>query len=237
MNKLSVVIIAHNSESVIADAVRSAAFADEVLVVDSGSDDNTVALAEKHGARVIDQPWLGFGRQKQTGVDKAKNDWIFILDSDEQITPELQSEIEDVLKSPVHKGYLVPRLNRFFGKYIRHGGLYPDRTIRLFNRKHGRFTDDEVHESVVINGKTGVLKNHMLHRAYDSIDQFIEKQNRYSSLGAKPNFLKAVVSPCWTFLDMYLFRLGFLDGKHGFIIARLYAQYTFWKYTKTPKHP
>lgn len=233
MNKLSVAIITCNEEAVIADAVKSAAFADEVVVLDSGSTDRTCALAQELGAKVFSQEWLGFGRQKQRAVELCSNDWIFVLDSDERITPELAEEIRALLAgAPDRTGYNVARLNWFFGKPIRHCGLYPDHTVRLFNRTKGRFTEDAVHEKVVLDGEPGTLKNHMEHLAYDSIEQFVDKQNRYSSLHPKSSLIKALTRPGWTFVRIYFLKQGFRDGKAGYLIARLYSQYTFWKYIK-----
>ncbi|NPA39116.1 MAG: glycosyltransferase family 2 protein [Thermodesulfobacteria bacterium] len=231
-NKLSVVMITFNSEKYLEKSLGSALFADEVLILDSGSTDSTIQIAKTLGVKVYQEKWRGFGLQKQRAVELAKNDWIFVLDSDEVITEELKNEILSVLESPKFKGYFVPRLNYFFGKPVKRCGLYPDYTLRLFNRKYGRFTQDEVHEKVILSEKPGKLKNHMIHYAYDTIEEFVEKQNRYSTLGAKPGKLKAVFSPVWTFLNLYFFKLGFLEGWRGFVISALYSQYTFLKYIK-----
>ena len=231
--KLSVVIISKNEEKFIADAVKSSSFADEVLVLDSGSTDKTCEISKRNGAKVLHQDWLGFGAQKNKAVGLASNDWVFILDSDERITSELRMEILNILKNPIADGYQVARLNNFFGKNIRYCGLYPDYSIRLFNRQKGRFNDVTVHESVQIKGKTAKLKNHMEHLAFDTIDEFTNKQKKYATLSQrKKNITKAFVSPIWTFLKIYIFRLGFLEGWRGFIIAKVYAQYTYWKYSK-----
>ena len=235
MNKLSVVIITKNSEKHIMDAVKSAGFADEVLVLDSGSVDETCKIAGELGARVEYQQWLGFGRQKQKAVDLAKNDWVFVLDSDERILPALKDEILNELQNPKFDAYYVARINNFWGRDIKHLGLYPDYTIRLFNRKKARFNDRDVHESVICECEKGYLKNPLKHLAYESIEEFIAKQNRYSSIGAKPNKIKAIFSPLWTFFKLYFIKLGFLEGWDGFVIARLYSQYTFWKYVKGEK--
>ena len=230
-HQLSVVIISKNEEKFIADAVKSASFANEVLVLDSGSTDETCSIARNLGAKVMHQDWLGFGPQKNKAVELAKNDWVFVLDSDERITPELQSEILSTLKNPTTDGYHVARLNKFFGKNIRHCGLYPDYSIRLFNRCKGKFNEVSVHESVQIKGATAKLKNHMLHLAFDTVEEFSNKQRKYAALSQKKkNLIKAFVSPIWTFVKIYIFRLGFVEGWHGFIIAKVYAQYTFWKY-------
>jgi glycosyltransferase involved in cell wall biosynthesis len=233
MNKLSIVIITKNEEKFIADAVNSAVFADEVLVLDSGSEDQTCNIAKKIGARVEQQAWLGFGAQKNKAVELADNDWVFVLDADERITPELRDEIISTLKNPQFNGYRIARLNNFFGKNIRHCGLYPDYSIRLFNRQKGKFNDVPVHESVQIQGNTDKLKNHMLHLAFDTVEEFSNKQKKYAELSQKDkNLIKAFISPIWTFLKIYIIRLGFVEGWRGFIIAKVYAQYTFWKYFK-----
>ena len=232
-NQLSVVIISKNEEKFIADAVKSALFADEVLILDSGSIDNTCMIAQKLGAKVLHQDWLRFGMQKNKAAELASNDWVFVLDSDERITTELQSEILNTLKNPNADGYYVARLNNFFGKYIRYCGLYPDYSIRLFNRRKGRFNDVPVHESVQMNGSTSKLENHMLHLAFDTVSEFSNKQRKYAALSQKnKNLVKAFLSPIWTFFKIYFLRLGFLEGWRGFIIAKVYAQYTFWKYKK-----
>jgi glycosyltransferase involved in cell wall biosynthesis len=232
-NKLSIVIITKNEEKFIFDALKSAVFADEVVILDSGSEDQTCNIAKKIGARVEQQAWLGFGAQKNKAVELADNDWVFVLDADERITPELRDEIISTLKNPQFDGYRIARLNNFFGKYIKTCGLYPDYSIRLFNKNKGKFNDVAVHESVQINGRVLSLKNHMIHLAYETIDEFKVKQKRYASLSHKKrNRLKALISPVWTFFKLYFIKLGFLDGWRGFTIAKLYAQYTFWKYIK-----
>lgn len=232
-NKLSIVIITKNEEKFIFDALKSAVFADEVVILDSGSEDQTCNIAKKIGARVEQQAWLGFGAQKNKAVELADNDWVFVLDADERITPELRDEIISTLKNPQFNGYRIARLNNFFGKNIRHCGLYPDYSIRLFNRQKGKFNDVPVHESVQIQGNTDKLKNHMLHLAFDTVEEFSNKQKKYAELSQKDkNLIKAFISPIWTFLKIYIIRLGFVEGWRGFIIAKVYAQYTFWKYFK-----
>lgn len=233
MNRLSVAIITCNEEAVIADAVKSASFADEVLVLDSGSTDATCSIAEQAGAVVHHQEWLGFGRQKQRAVELCANDWVFVLDSDERILPELAAEIQTLLASaPDKAGYNVGRKNRFFGKVIQQCGLYPDYSVRLFDRKRGRFSEDAVHEKVLLDEPPGRLEQDMEHLAYDTVEQFIDKQNLYSSLNAKRDLFKAFTRPLWTFFKVYILKLGILDGREGLIIAVLYSQYTFWKYVK-----
>lgn len=233
MIDFSIVIITKNEEKFIANAIKSSLFADEVLVLDSGSVDSTCEIAKDLGAKVHFHEWLGFGTQKNKAVELAKNDWVFVLDSDERITDELKEEILKILSNPQNDGYFVARLNNFFGKNIKNCGLYPDYSIRLFNKNYGKFNDVSVHESVQLTSKAAHLKNHMIHLAYKSIEEFIQKQNRYSSLNhKKKSLLKAIINPYWTFFKLYILKKGFLDGWHGFVISKLYAQYTFWKYIK-----
>lgn len=233
MSKLSIVMITKNSASVIRKSLQSVTFADEILIVDSGSTDETVAIAKEFGATVHQKEWLGFGQQKQLAVDLSTHQWVFSLDSDEVFTPELEREVKALLQHPKHSAYRVARLNYFFGKPIKRMGLYPDYTVRLFNKEVGYFSLDEVHEKVKVSDKNvGTLQEHFLHYAYEDIETFIAKQNRYSSLNAKENKMKALINPFWTFFKLYFLKLGFLEGFRGFVIARLYAQYTFWKYIK-----
>ena len=232
-NLISVVIITKNEEKYIGNAVKSAQFANEVLVLDSGSSDNTCNIARDLGARVEYQKWLGYGSQKNKALELAANDWIFVLDADERITEDLKIEILETLKNPNFDGFFVARLNYFFGKYIKNCGLYPDFSIRLFDRKKGRFNDVTVHESVQIKGHKNMLKNHMIHLAYETIDEFVSKQKHYASLSKKKkNIFKAIFSPFWTFIKIYFIKLGFLEGFHGYKIALIYAKYTYWKYSK-----
>ena len=230
---LSVVIITKNEESNIEDAVKSAQFADEVLVLDSNSEDKTCQIARQLGAKVEIHDWTGFGPQKNLGIRLARNDWVFVLDADERITHDLKSEINTVLENPSSNGYFVARLNRFFGKNIKSCGLFPDFSLRLFDRTKGKFNNVQVHESVKVIGQTSKLNHYMIHLAYDNVDEFIQKQKMYSKLSKKKkNLFKALFSPCWVFIKLYIIRLGFTDGWHGFVISKVYAKYTFWKYIK-----
>ncbi|WP_169940060.1 glycosyltransferase family 2 protein [Campylobacter sp. RM15925] len=230
---LSVVILTFNSEKYLKEVLQSASFADEIIVLDSGSSDTTEQICKQFkNVKFQHQSWLGFGKQKRAAVDLASNDWVFALDSDEVIMPLLKDEILSVLKEPEFDAYKVARLNLFFGKEVRSMGLYPDFTVRLFNKNRANFNDKEVHEKVVVKGDTGELKNPLKHYAYESIEQFIAKQNRYSSLGAQKSKFKAIFNPAWTFFRLFILKKGFMDGWHGYVIAKLYAQYTFWKYIK-----
>ena len=253
---LSVVILTLNSEKYLAEALKSCEFADEVVVVDSGSQDATEQIcAGFKNVKFHKQKWLGFSAQKQLGVDLARNRWVFVLDSDEVILEPLRDEILQILQRPEFCAYEVARANIFFGKEVRTMGLYPDCTVRLFDKTRAEFDGREIHEKVVLKStvktdeqtsadaanltspKNGIgrLKNHFKHYAYDSIEQFIAKQNRYSSLGAKgakSSKFKAVLNPAWTFFKLFFLKGGWREGWRGYVIARLYAQYTFWKYVK-----
>lgn len=236
MCEFSVVILTFNSQKYLREVLNSVEFADDVVVVDSGSVDETLKIcSEFKNVRVLSQKWLGFGAQKQFGVNNAKFEWVFVLDSDEIFTDDLKNELKNELKNPKFKAYKVARLNYFFGKSIKTMGLYPDFSVRFFNKKYASFDGREIHEKVVLTGKNekfGEFKNHFLHYAYDDISQFIDKQNRYSSLGAKRNIFKAIFNPFWTFFRLFILKGGFKDGFNGYVIAKLYAQYTFWKYIK-----
>ena len=204
MNKLSIVILTFNSEKYLFEVLRSCEFASEVILIDSGSTDMTLSIAQSfNNVRCIKQKWLGFGQQKQFGINQTSHDWVFVLDSDEIITEELQKEITIQLLNPNANGYYIPRINFFFGKPIKYLGLYPDYTIRFFNKHHGKFTLNQVHEKIELVSKPSFLTYPMKHYAYESVEQFIAKQNSYSTLGAKRNVLKAILNPYWTFFKLY----------------------------------
>jgi len=232
-SKLSVIILTKNSEKYLEEVLKSVKFADEVIIYDNGSNDKTLEIAKnfKNTKIFTDTNWEGFGIQKQKAVEKTKNNWVFVLDSDEVITEKLKNEILETIKNPKYEAYFVPRLNNFFEKWMKHTGLFPDFSIRLFDKTKAKFNTNKVHESVEAKN-IGYLKNYFLHYAYESIEEFIDKQNRYSSMGAKKNKFKAIISPYWTFFKLYFFKLGFLDGWEGFVVSKLYAEYTFWKYIK-----
>ena len=232
-NSLSVVIITKNEENFIEDAIKSAKFAQEIIVLDCFSVDKTCQISKKLGATVYQHKWLGYGAQKNKAVDLASNDWVFVLDADERITYELKNELIETLINPCFDAYRVARLNNFFGKFIKTCGLFPDYSVRLFNRSKGRFNNVPVHESVKVDGKLSKLKNHMIHLAFDNVDEFKTKQKNYALLSTKKrSLLRAFIAPCWTFFRIYFLKRGFMDGWHGFIIAKGYSKYTFMKYIK-----
>ncbi|MDX3904406.1 MAG: glycosyltransferase family 2 protein [Pigmentiphaga sp.] len=239
--RLSVIIITRNEARNLAECLESVRFADEIVVVDSGSTDDTVDIARRHGARVeITTDWPGFGPQKNRALDLATGDWVLSLDADERVTPELAAAIGQALRSPAHDAYDMPRLSSFCGRFIRHSGWWPDRVLRLFRRGTARFTDDLVHEKVVAGGSVGHLTPHLLHYTYPDLDSAIAKMNRYSSDSARALRARgrhatigtAIGHGAWTFVRLYLFKRGFLDGRHGFVLAVTAAAGSFYRYAK-----
>jgi len=237
---LSVTIITLNAAAQMEACLQSAAFADEIVVVDSGSTDGTVELAQRHGARVIQQPWLGFGAQKQLAVMQAKHDWVLCLDADERVSPELQASIHAALAAPAHVAYRFPRCNRFLGRYLRHGEGYPDWSLRLFDRRHARWSEDAVHEKVVAEGAVGTLRGDLLHESAETLATYLTKQNRYTSLaaeeavgrGRRASAVKVVLSPLVRFFKFYVLRGGFLDGLPGLVHVSIGCFNSFTKYAK-----
>ncbi len=238
---ISVAIITKNEEDNIGNCLESVTWADEIIVVDSGSDDRTADICKQYNVRFYSEPWKGFSAQKNSAIEKATSDWILSLDADERVTPELRSEITSLCKSGAAKnGYFIPRKNFFLEHWIRHCGWYPDYTLRLFKKGTGSFGEREVHESLSVRGDTGYLKHPMEHYTYKTISDYLQRLDRYSALAAK-ELLKEkkrygihhiVFRPLYTFFHMYIIRLGFLDGYLGFTLSILYSFYTFSKYTK-----
>lgn len=242
--KISAVIIAGNEEQKIGDAIRSVEWADEVLVIDSESTDRTREIAVELGARLMTKPWAGFSKQKQFGVDNARNDWILSLDADERVSPELAAEIgslNEMHEDKLQPGYKIPRLSYYMGRAIRHSGWYPDRQLRLFNRRKARWSDVLIHESVRIdNGSApGFLKGEIIHRSVDNAAYHNAMiGERYAPLAARQMFengrrtsplMVATAGPA-AFLSAYVLKTGFLDGFPGFCIARFAAHHAFMKH-------
>ncbi|VCU71207.1 SPBc2 prophage-derived glycosyltransferase SunS [Pigmentiphaga humi] len=239
--RLSVIVITRNEAHNIAACLESVRFADEVIVVDSGSTDGTVDIAGSFGARVTAAPdWPGFGPQKNRALALATGDWVLSLDADERVTPELAAAIAQVLRDPRHDAYDMPRLSSFCGRFIRHSGWWPDRVLRLFRRGTARFSDDQVHEKVLPDGSVGQLAPHLLHYTYPDLDTAIAKMNRYSAdsaqtlhaRGKRASIGTAIGHGLWTFIRIYLIKRGFLDGRHGFLLATTAAAGSFYRYAK-----
>lgn len=240
-NKLSVIVITLNEASNIRDCLTSVAWADEIIVVDSGSSDETLAICEELGAKtLINRDWQGFGHQKNLALQQATGDWILSLDADERISPALQQLIKQTLESPNADGYLFPRQAFFLGKAMRHGGWWPDYVLRLFRREAGEFSQVLVHENVLLQGKTQKLHEPIIHYSYISLEQLVDKINKYSSAGAKQahsqhkcgSLSMALARGGWSFFRAYCLRAGFLDGAAGLIAAISKGEEAYYRYLK-----
>ena len=237
---LSAVIITFNEAARLPACLDSLEFVDEILVVDSGSTDNTVELAESRGCRVIHQSWLGYGPQKQFAVEQADHDWVLCVDADERVSEQLQEAITGALQNPQHSAYEMPRCNRFMGRWLRHGEGYPDWSLRLYHRAKARWSDDPVHEKVESDGEVGRLQGDLMHESQETLEHYLAKQNRYTSLqaealfsrGNKSGVARIVISPLVRFIKMYFFRLGFLDGLPGLIHILIGCYNSAFKYVK-----
>jgi glycosyltransferase involved in cell wall biosynthesis len=240
MTTLSIIIAAKNEAHNIADCVNSAAFADEVIVLDSGSTDGTPEVAAKAGATVIATDWPGYGPQQSRGIELAKSDWVLSLDADERISPALQAEILQAIQEAKADGFRLPRLSSLCGTFIHHGGWRPDYTLRLVRREKAGFTHHFLHAHMTVDGTKADLQESLIHFSYRDLDDVLEKLNRYASGNAKDldakgvrgSFGKAISHGIWAFVRTYLFRAGFLDGRYGFILAFYNAESTYYKYLK-----
>lgn len=240
--KLSVIIITKNESRNIGDCLASVAFADQCVVVDSGSTDDTVVIARAAGASVVETvDWPGFGPQKNRALALAQGEWILSLDADERVPQSLRDEILGVVAAPNHLAYTLPRLSSFCGHFIRHSGWYPDHTVRLFRRDSGRFSPDLVHESVVVAGESiGRLKTPLIHYSYPDDDAYLRKLQQYSSLSAEQAYAagkrgglgKALAHAAAAFLRSYVFKRGWLDGRAGLMVAVSSAESSYHKYFK-----
>jgi glycosyltransferase involved in cell wall biosynthesis len=240
---LSIILITKNEAANIRDCLKSISWADEVIVVDSGSTDGTPQIAKEMGALVYSHDWPGFGPQKNRALAYASKDWIFSIDADERVTPEQRAELERAMKEGRADGYFCPRLSQFCGTFIRHSGWYPDYVLRLFMRGKGRFSDSLVHESIILEGKSERLKVPLLHYSYLTMDDVERKVEHYSNAAAQQmfqagkhaNWMRAALSGGWAFIRTYIVRLGVLDGGAGFQIALMNMRTTFLKYRKLSK--
>jgi len=241
---LSLCVITRDAARQIAGCLASVPFAAEMVIVDSGSGDDTVEVARRCGARVIAQPWLGYGAQKNFAVAQARNDWVLCLDADERLTPELAAAIVAALAAvdtpSAPAAYAMARRNRFLGRWLEHGEGYPDWNARLFDRRRARWTDDPVHEHVVADTAVARLAGDLLHESAESLDAYMAKQNRYTTLqaqalharGERAGAAQLVVSPLLRFIRFYFVRLGFLDGIAGLVHISIGCFNSFMKYAK-----
>jgi glycosyltransferase involved in cell wall biosynthesis len=258
---LSVAIITLNEEANLGRTLASVQFADEVIVIDSGSTDRTLEIARSFkNTKVFSEAWKGFSAQKNSAIEKCVGAWVLSLDADEELSSELQTEIRILLSAePPADAYLLRRRNLFLGRWIHYGGYYPDPKLRLFRRYTAnfapatRFTERPVHETITFEGKLATLHHDLIHHAYPTIESYIEHMDRYSTLGAQIVIEKGATSRSWlafywnivavpilTFTWNYFFRLGFLDGREGLLLHLYHSTYTSWKYSKawqtTRKH-
>jgi glycosyltransferase involved in cell wall biosynthesis len=243
---ISATIVTLNEERNIARAIESLRCADEVIVVDSGSTDETCRIALRLGARVIEEPWRGYAGQKNFAAHLAANDWILSIDADESVTKELEAEILGLKKNGVRfDSYSCPRLAQYLGRWIRHSGWYPDTKVRLYDRGKAEWVGEYVHESVRVKGTTGELTGNLLHFTCASLSEHLRTLDRYTSLAAREVAAKngavplrrLAVDPMWTFFRTYVLQRGFLDGRQGLAIAWMAALYTFLKYAKADANP
>ena len=239
--KISAAIITYNEERNIARALESLRCCDEIVVVDSGSNDRTVELATKLGARVLDMAWRGYAGQKNYALECCQNDWVLSLDADEALSEALEAEIWQIKKNgPEFDAYTMPRLAQYLGRWILHSGWYPDRKIRLFDRRHAKWVGNFVHESVVVDGHVGHLNANILHFTCNSFSEHLRTLDRYTTLAAEQlvsqkaqiGWKELALDPAWTFFRTYFLERGFMDGYEGLAIAYMAAFYNFLKYAK-----
>jgi len=240
---LSVILIAKDEEACIARALRSVEWADEIVVVDSGSTDRTVDIAREFGAKVtVAADWPGFGAQKNRALDLATGDWVLSLDADEWLTDATADAIRRVIGADGAgvAAYRLPRRSSFCGRFMRHSGWWPDYVVRLFRRGRARFSDDIVHERLIVEGPVGTLREPIMHETYTDLEDMLGKMNRYSTLtaqqlrqaGKSGGLGEAIARSAWAFLRTYVFRAGFLDGREGFMLAVAIAEVTYYRYAK-----
>lgn len=237
---ISVVLITKNAAHSLKTCLQSCRGFDEIVVVDSGSEDDTLVIANAYGAKVIHQSWLGFGPQKQFAVSKARNDWVLCLDADEWLSEKLHQQISALADNPPFAGYRFARCNKFMGRFLRYGEGYPDMSLRLFDRRRAGWSDDLVHEYVKIDSQVGTLAGDLMHESGEDIGRYLAKQNSYTDLqadalfqrGKKVGVAKLVLSPVLRFLKFYLLRQGFRDGIPGLVHIAIGCGNSFIKYAK-----
>ena len=243
---LSAVLITYNTGEQLAPCLRSLSFVDEIVVVDSGSDDATRDVARQFGARVVEEAWRGFGPQKRYAASLARHDWVLCVDADEEVSAALADAIAAVLAEPAERtrpiAYRMARSNRFMGRYLRHGEGFPDWSLRLFDRRQAQWSDDDVHEKVETSGRVGRLPQQavLMHHSAESLATYLDKQNRYTSLqadglhraGERANVWRLLLSPALRFFKFYVVRLGFLDGLPGLVHIAIGCFNSFAKYAK-----
>lgn len=248
--QLSVAIITRNEETNLARTLESVRFAGEIIVVDSGSQDRTLEIARHFGARIFNEPWRGFAAQKNFAISQCRGTWVLSLDADEELSPELQAQLRTLLPTnPPFDAFYLRRQNLFLGRWIRHGGYYPDPKLRLFRRNavsFAPFGERPVHETIAFDGAFNTLDFDLIHHAYPTLEDYLEHMDRYSSLGARllleqrrisrsllAFHWNVLVIPALEFIKNFFLRLGFLDGREGLLLHLYHAAYVSWKYSKS----
>jgi len=244
--KLSAIVIAKNEERVIERCLRSLAFCDETLVIDSGSTDRTHDIARQCGALlIVETDWRGPATQRNRGLARARGEWCLLLDADEWVSGALRAEIEHLLSAPRSESvFRLPRSSSYCGQFMKHGGWWPDHVLRLLRRGQARFEGGIVHERCVPDGAVGTLTQPLMHESFRDLEQVLAKVNAYSTWGAqdlaaagvKPGLFSALLHGAWTFLRTYVLRAGFLDGRRGLMLAISNAEGTYYKYVKALLH-
>lgn len=239
---ISVIVITKNEEKAIAKCLQSVTWANEIIVVDSGSTDDTLKICRQFTDLIYStDDWPGFGIQKNRALSFASGEWILSLDADERVSDQLRDEILSVTDSPKNQtAYEIPRLSNYCGKSMRHSGWWPDYVLRLFLKEKACFSDDIVHERVIASGSTGRLKNHLIHEAFEDLEEVLDTMNRYSSAGAlmmhargaRSSLLTAIFHSLWSFIHTFIVRAGFLDGREGFMLSVSNAEGTYYRYLK-----
>ncbi|OGR03243.1 MAG: glycosyl transferase family 2 [Deltaproteobacteria bacterium RIFOXYD12_FULL_50_9] len=237
---ISAIIITKNEAVNIRKCLESLAWVDEIVVVDSGSTDETIAICREFTEKVYSHDWPGFGPQKNRALQYAVGEWVLSIDADERVSVPLREEISSVLLQPGRDAYEMPRLSSYCGRFIRHSGWRPDYVLRLFRRQRGRFSDNIVHERVLVDGPVGKLKNDLIHYSFRDLEQVLNVVNRYSSLGAEQKFKAgqrgglglAILHGLGNFLSTYFLQAGFLDGRQGLMLAISNAEGTYYKFLK-----
>ena len=237
---LSVIVIVHNEADQIRDCLDTVRWADEIIVLDSGSTDGTPDIAREYTPHVYATDWPGFGPQKNRALAYATGEWVLSVDADERVSPALHAEIAASISSGVCDGYQMPRRSSYCGRFMHHGGWWPDYVTRLFRRDRGKFTEVRVHERVMVQGTIGTLTEPLIHYSFRDLEEVLQKVNHYSTEGAhrlaarnqRVGLGSAILHGLWTFLRGYLLKAGFLDGREGFILAVSNAEGTYYRYLK-----
>ena len=237
---ISVILITLNESTVIRRALESVRWADEIVVVDSGSTDDTVSICREYTDKVLVTDWPGFGAQKNRALSHATCDWVLSIDADEWLSDELAHAVREAITSADGSGFRLQRLSSYCGRYMRHSGWWPDEVLRLFRRGEGHFSDNRVHERVIVKGNVRTLSGLLLHESYRNLDQVLSKVNHYSREGAldlhlrnrRAGLFTAIGHGLWAFFRTWILRRGFLDGREGFIVSVSNAEATYYRYLK-----